>query len=135
VNVYELDGAQRFFGYSTAGDQLVQHIRVDGTDASSGHIAAKVTIDDPKVSRLVLSECFMPGWKCWIDGRAVPIEPFRDMFLSVPIEPGTHGVQFDYQPASFSIGLGLSVVGILVCAALLLARFVIGRGRFDRPAG
>jgi uncharacterized membrane protein YfhO len=57
-----------------------------------------------------------------------PIDRADVIFRAVKLMPGRHVVEFDYEPFSFEAGAAISVVSLIVAAALA---FVIRR-RFAR---
>ena len=69
---------------------------------------------------LVLLDNYYPGWRAEVDGRPVTIYPANFSFRAVPLTKGKHQVRFTYVPASLRWGFGLSIVGIALCAVLLL---------------
>lgn len=71
--------------------------------------------------RLVFSESYFPGWNATVDGQPTVILPFEDVFLSVPLNAGMHQVDFAYRPASFLLGLWIS---LLTCVSLLVYRIL-----------
>ena len=68
---------------------------------------------------LVLADAAYPGWMVTVDGRPAPLLTANLMFRGVVLGPGSHNVTFTYQPASWRIGLALSLaaVALLVVAA------------------
>lgn len=67
-----------------------------------------------------------PGWKVRIDGK--PITPnqgsfddvFGDnLFIKVPLDPGSHTVVLRYLPTPIKFGLYVTLFGCCVCAAIL----------------
>src|SRR2546427_5231636 len=73
---------------------------------------------------LVLTDTYYPGWKVLIDGRAGRILPADYIFRAVPLESGSHVVEFVYRPASFVWGVAISLltIGILIFVPLLARR-------------
>ena len=63
---------------------------------------------------MVLLDSYYPGWHAYLDGREVQILRANYAFRAVEIPAGTHEVEFRYRPQSFSIGLALT------CLALVL---------------
>jgi uncharacterized membrane protein YfhO len=61
---------------------------------------------------LILMENNWRGWKGWIDGKAVNI--FGDRWLTVEAPSGFHIYTFRYLPWDVPLGIGLSVIGILL---------------------
>ncbi len=70
---------------------------------------------------LVLTDSYYPGWKVFIDGREGNILRANHFFRGVQLAPGTHTVEFTYEPLSFRIGMAISLVSLLVLTAISLA--------------
>lgn len=64
---------------------------------------------------LVMSDSVYPGWRAYVDGVERPLLRGDVLFRVVAIPPGTHTVEFRYQPGSLAFG------GAVSGAALLLA--------------
>jgi hypothetical protein len=71
-------------------------------------------------SLLVLSDVFYPGWKVTVDGHPAPVERVDYLLRGVPLAPGTHRVEFRYQPASFRAGWIVSLLATLTVLAVAL---------------
>lgn len=63
---------------------------------------------------LVLSEIHYPGWIALVDGEEQNIEITSDIFRSVRIDAGVHEVKFKFRPIRFYIGLGVSILGLVM---------------------
>jgi uncharacterized membrane protein YfhO len=68
---------------------------------------------------LVLSEIYYPGWRVLVDGVEAPILQTNYALNGVVLKPGTRSVQFVYRPKSLTIGATISVLSLLVMAAIL----------------
>jgi len=68
-------------------------------------------------SLLILTDIFYPGWKAFVDGRPAPIRRVDYLLRGVALPPGSHRVEFRYQPASFRAGWIISLLGLLVTVA------------------
>ncbi len=67
---------------------------------------------------LVLSEVFYPaGWKAYDNGRQVPIYKTNYVLRGLFLQPGEHRIRFSFRPASFRLGLGVSLLGLVLAAA------------------
>jgi hypothetical protein len=66
---------------------------------------------------LVLSENHYPGWRAFVDGRAVETLRVNYNLRGVALSPGAHQVSFVYRPKSVLIGL---LVSLLAATALFL---------------
>jgi hypothetical protein len=80
---------------------------------------------------LVLGDNYYPGWKATVDGKPAKVERVDYVFRGVRLGPGTHTVEFRYQPLSYRIGWILSLLGLVSLAAAL----AIGLRRRRRVAG
>jgi hypothetical protein len=68
-------------------------------------------------ARLVIAETWDPGWRAWLDGRPVAIEPLQGVLMAVPVGPGSGRVELRYHPDGFIPGMVLSALGLCVLAA------------------
>ncbi|MDD5307560.1 MAG: YfhO family protein [Deltaproteobacteria bacterium] len=77
----------------------------------------------PRGGLLLLADTWYPGWEAAVDGRPESILRANLAHRAVPLPPGDHRVVFRFQPASFSLGLALSGLGVaLLLGALIYAR-------------
>ena len=67
---------------------------------------------------LVLSDMYYPGWKAFVDGEETKIYRADYTFRAIPLNAGTHQVEFVYDPISFKVGAGVTVLGILGCIGM-----------------
>ena len=78
----------------------------------------EVEAEAPGDALLVLGDVYYPGWKASVDGEDVPIERVDYLLRGVRIGPGTHDVEFRYEPASWRIGWVLSLLALVIVAVL-----------------
>ena len=71
-------------------------------------------------SILILSDNHYPGWRTYVDGRAVETLRVDYNLRGVPLAAGEHQVEFVYRPKSVLIGVLISVFSVL--ALVLWAR-------------
>jgi len=71
---------------------------------------------------LVFSEIDYPGWFAAIDGKPVEIARFNNILRSVHLPTGEHTVDLEFRPTSVYMGIGLSILGWLICGGSLLLR-------------
>lgn len=62
---------------------------------------------------LVLADMWYPGWLARLDGKQVPLLRANYLFRAVRVEAGEHQIVFLYRPASFWVGLILSLTTVL----------------------
>ena len=79
---------------------------------------------------LFLGDAIFPGWKAYLDGSPAKIYRTNYLFRGVPVPAGKHAIQFSYRPLSALIGLGFSVLAILI----ILAIFVLNRRLYSALA-
>ncbi|MEN3039655.1 MAG: YfhO family protein, partial [Candidatus Kryptonium sp.] len=71
---------------------------------------------------LFLSETWYPNWKCYIDGKEVPVYKANYVFRAVVVPPGTHEIVFIYEDKEFELGSRISLfINILILGALLVS--------------
>ncbi len=90
-------------------------------------VRLRVDLESPGL--VVLADAFDPGWSLKIDGRPAPILRANLAMRGAAVGPGTHSLQFTYEPRTFRAGLILSALGGLVGLALALPRK--GRPRWE----
>lgn len=72
----------------------------------------------------VFSEIYYPaGWKAYIDGQPVPIIKANYILRALNVPAGSHTIEFEFKPESFTKGALYSSIasGILIVLSLLLA--------------
>ena len=104
---------------------------LDGTSSGGMLTIRRLDADDVELDAttsapvyLVLSEVYYPGWRAQVDGRIAKVLPANFAFRAVYLEPGTHHVRLFFLPASWIVGLAISLVTwcALLVAAVLEAR-------------
>ncbi|MBL8154395.1 MAG: YfhO family protein [Anaerolineae bacterium] len=74
---------------------------------------------------LSLSLPYYPGWQAAIDSTAAPTLKAYGAFSALVIPPGSHTIELRYDPQSFRLGAGISlltVIALIVAAILLTIR-------------
>ncbi len=78
---------------------------------------------------LIVSQIYYPGWKAFVDGQEASVFPADLALTGLALPSGTHDVQLVFQPASFRIGAGITIVSLMVIVGIFV---VSGRRRFSR---
>jgi hypothetical protein len=78
----------------------------------------RISISAEGPGRLVLSEIAYTGWQAELDGEAVEITPAYEILRSVELANGEHEVIFRFRPWTVYLGAALSLLTIMVLAAL-----------------
>lgn len=63
---------------------------------------------------LVLGDTFYPGWNAYVDGRKSRVLKTNYILRSVFLEKGEHMVKFVYEPKSFTIGMIITLISIVI---------------------
>ena len=94
-----------------------EHVVIDATTSTNG--------------LLVVTDDFYPGWTAKVDGHSVPVGRVDYLLRGVALTPGRHTVEFNYEPASWTIGWIISLLtllGLLVAVATAVAGARRSRG-------
>jgi uncharacterized membrane protein YfhO len=79
-----------------------------------------ITTNSPIAGFVVLTDNYYPGWKVTVDGK--PSELYRADYAlrAVEVQAGDHTIIFSYTPITFTIGIGITCIGLLLSAALFI---------------
>ncbi|MCP4641433.1 MAG: YfhO family protein [bacterium] len=73
-------------------------------------------------SVLVLADTYFNGWRAAVDGEPVEVFPVFHAFRGILVPPGHYEVVFSYRPMSFTMGLWISVAGMVLSCLYSLRR-------------
>lgn len=90
-----------------------------------------VTAATPVNALLVLGEKYYKGWRATVDGKEAEIQPVNHILRGVYLTPGSHTVEFVFDPLPFKIGKWLTMAS-LAFFAVMLAREVRIRRKVRR---
>jgi hypothetical protein len=76
--------------------------------------AIDVRVEAPDAGYLVLSEIWYPGWTARVNGQETAIEIVNGAFRAVAVPAGASQVELRYSPQSWTIGLALAAVGLML---------------------
>ena len=62
------------------------------------------------------------GWKAFVDGEESQVLPANLGSIAVALPPGARAVRFTYRPASFTVGLLVSLMGSMLALGGLLRK-------------
>ena len=91
-------------------------------------VEIEATLERPGL--VVLADVHYPGWTLTIDGAPTTIHRVNRIMRGAAVESGTHRLVYEYRPRSFTVGLGLSGVGVM---ALLVTAAYARRRDHGRP--
>lgn len=76
-----------------------------------------------KASRfLVVNSAYFPGWQAEIDGRRTEIIRTNGLVQGVVVPAGNHSVRLAYRPASFRLGVAVSLLAATAVLAGVAVR-------------
>jgi hypothetical protein len=76
---------------------------------------------------LVLGEKYYRGWRAAVDGQDAQIYPVDYILRGVYLTPGTHEVEFAFDPLPFKVGKWLTLASFLFFAAMLGREWTVRR--------
>ena len=91
--------------------------------------SVQLDVRTPQPAMLVLADTNYPGWAATVDAAATPILPADYVFRAVEVPAGEHTVEFVFSPPTLKIGATISLLALLVSAALLALELVRARAR------
>lgn len=97
-----------------------------GTDRISGDITLSAN------RFLCVSIPYAKGWSAYVDGEKTELLRTNIMYCGLPLEKGTHRIEFRYHSPGRRTGIVLSLLGMLGFACVLLRRRVSGKSDRDR---
>lgn len=92
--------------------------------ADDGEIV--ITLENKKREHVMIQETWDPGWAATIDGEPAAGPAAHGLFMASWVPEGRHVLVLRYRPWHVGIGLGLSLIGVVV------AILVLTRNRFFR---
>jgi hypothetical protein len=87
---------------------------------SPQHVRLEAEADAPAM--IVVAQAFYHPWRAYVDGKVVPLWRANFAFQALEIPAGRHEVNLVYEDRNFACGLVLSVVSLVICAALWFFR-------------
>ncbi|MCC6444804.1 MAG: YfhO family protein [Armatimonadetes bacterium] len=78
---------------------------------------------------LVLSDAYYPGWKAFADDKPAPLLRADYILRAVPLPPGSHRVEFRYEPTAFRLGLYMGMCALAILAGAMVCKGIGGPGR------
>jgi uncharacterized membrane protein YfhO len=76
---------------------------------------------------LVLGEKYYKGWKATVDGKSAEVVPVDHVLRGVYLTPGTHRVEFVFDPLPFKIGKWLTLLSFAFFVVMLGREWLLKR--------
>lgn len=80
---------------------------------------------------LVLGEKYYKGWKAEVDGKPAEIVPVNHILRGVYLTPGSHTVEFRFDPLPFKIGKYLTLASFALFAGMLIREWLLRRKKVN----
>jgi Bacterial membrane protein YfhO len=81
----------------------------------------RIAVDSPSRQLLVLAESLHAGWQATIDGQPRPVLRVNGDFMGCVVNAGKSEIHFEFRPASLRYGRWLSILGLGLIGAAMLA--------------
>ncbi len=115
VQIYEnQDVIPRVFLLDNNQDQYPAQI----IDYSPNRVLIETELD--RISELVLTDTFYPGWTAYVDGEPSSVESYEGAFRKVALPFGKHIVEFRYEPDSLRLGAIISASTVVLLFSSLI---------------
>ena len=105
VKSYDLDAT----GYTA-----LKNSGVTDVSYSDSTYQAQVTNDTQENEMLCVPFFYQRGWSARIDGEAVEVSNINSGLCGIQIPSGTHEVVLQYETPYRSLGLGMTIVGVVI---------------------
>jgi hypothetical protein len=125
--------------FAEPGTDVVETADPGPCDRSAAASEVRIATDEPELLEvaveaaaagwLVVSDLAYPGWTAAVDGEETGIVPADGAGRAVRVPAGSHRVLMRFEPASFRVGVALTVAGLLALAGGGIAVVRAGRGR------
>ena len=107
-------------GFVPGPDTVAGTAQVEKYDCNEVKVKADVTAP----GLLVLTDCYLPDWKAYVDGKPAPMLQAFHTFRAVPLPVGQHEVVFRYESRWYRLGSYVSGVAVLVLFGILSLSFI-----------
>jgi hypothetical protein len=104
--------------------------------APSSDTAESMTVSSARGGSVVFSRLLWPGYTATLEGRPVPVDSIKGVFVSVGVPAGTSGsrLALSFRPPGTTLGLLLAAGGAAILAALLALQVTLWRRRRGQSA-
>ncbi len=103
-----------------AATAQLQAQAVERLEMRNGHLRLQVTTDTPK--RLFISIPYNRGWTITDNGQLLQPTLFGVCLYTLRLAPGPHTIEMVYQPPYVTLGIGASLMGLVMLLGTEVAR-------------
>jgi hypothetical protein len=101
---------------TASNEILYSHVSIEEYKPHSIDVSANMKAD----GYLVLSDCYFPGWRVYVDGERSKIYKADYIFRAVALTKGEHKLHFVYKPFSVKLGLIFNFLSFLFIACIFI---------------
>jgi uncharacterized membrane protein YfhO len=80
----------------------------------------ELTVNTEGEAFLATSEASYPGWEATVNGRSQPILTTNGAFRGLELPAGKNQVVMTYRPVNLTLAIGLTLLGLLATAVIVL---------------
>lgn len=110
-------------GNNTFSPDFVGRVQVVNVSDTSIIVVTNCSAD----GYLILSDIAYPGWLAKIDGKETNIILANYILRGLPVPAGRHDIRLEYRPVVLIYGIGISISGSILLAAVIIRRLRIKR--------
>ena len=101
--------------------------------APSSDTAESMTVSSTSGGSVVFSRLLWPGYTATLDGRPVPVDSVRGVFVTVRLPADTHAARLalSFRPPGTSLGLVVAAGGVALLTTLVIFEVILWRRRRD----
>ena len=85
-----------------------QDAKIEKIKATNQNFEIQVSCQEP--TNLIFLQNYYPGWRATLNSKKVEIQKVNTSFMSIPIEPGTHKLNFTFRPKKMIYSFFISLL-------------------------
>ena len=124
---YTEDGNRVASTYSSISDAAEQLNKTAATSFKTGKNSFSATVERDKETLVFFSVPYDEGWSAAVNGKNVEIEKVNVGFMAVPVKAGQSEIVFTYITPGLSLGMAVSLGGVVILIAYLAVIYVYRR--------
>src|SRR5664280_1643757 len=103
----------------------------------SSDTADSMTVSSASGGSVVFSRLLWPGYTATLNGRPVPVDSVKGVFVTVRLPAGTHPSRLvlSFRPPGMTLGLVLAAMGVALLTTLMIFELVFRRRQRRRDRG
>jgi hypothetical protein len=107
-------------GFVPGPDTVAGSAQVTSYDCNEVKVKASLTVP----GLLVLTDCYVPDWKVYVDGKRTDLLQAYHTFRAVALPAGEHDVTFRYESKYYKLGSYVSLFAVVFLCGTLAFAFI-----------